>query len=444
MSARILAATATVDPLAWAKLRVPDMVPSKFAAFHRDLTVWPAPGEKQARVVFRGAAKSTLTKAMVVWACQHKRARGVLIIRAIASDAKADREALLRIAAMAGLPAVNDSDRGLTLINGVPVWTRTPGGAVRGLHHVTLTGEVIRPDTIIIDDLETRETARSKMQTDNLATWLAADALQTAGRGVENAARVIMLGTPITPTCLVSQAMRRTGMFESWLPPLVVPYTDGEGVPAWPELYEPDLAASVPAIVMANEYDLNPLPPGSLVFDPAHTQWVETPDRCPVVVAVDPAGDGEDRTGIVAAALTPTGLHIVDALAYDGPAQNMPETVGRFVRQIAESHDVLMVGVEAVGGFVFALPLIRQACQPFTVKAETPHTSKLERALNLTLWHTASKLSMSPHLVGSDLDVEAHTWTLAGHTITGHDDMPDAMVWACALATRAWTATIPT
>ena len=88
-----------------------------------------------------------------------------------------------RLAALAGLTAKIDSDRGLILINGIPVWTRTPGGAVRGLQYVTTDGAVIRPDTIIVDDLETRETARSQAQTDKLKTWLAADALQTAGVG---------------------------------------------------------------------------------------------------------------------------------------------------------------------------------------------------------------------------------------------------------------------
>ena len=442
-----LSARANFDPLAWSKLRIPAMVPAPFAPFHRDLTEWPKPGEKQARVVFRGAAKSTLTKALVVWACQHHRARGVLVLRAVAADSKQDREALLRLAALAGLPAKIDSDRGLILINGIPVWTRTPGGAVRGLQYVTIGGTVIRPDTIIVDDLETRETARSQAQTDKLKTWLAADALQTAGRGSENAARVIMLGTPITPNCLISQAMRREDMFATWLPPLIVPYVNEGGEAAWPSVHQPELEETVPEIVWANEYMLNPLPEGSLYFPPARTWWVPTPKQCRIWVGVDPAVDGEDATGVAAITLRPdVGLHVVDAMAWDGLASQMPLQVAAFIRRLEQNgHTVAGVLFEAnKGAWQWPATETKGLVAPITVQTQPPKLSKGERAIPVTLWQQHGWFSMSPHLKGTVADTETHSFTLSEQTITGHDDVFDAIMWAAGVATNGHLRKPPT
>ena len=335
---------------------------------------------------------------------------------------------------------------GLILINGVPVWTRTPKSAVRGLHYVTTDGTVIRPDTIIIDDLETRESASSKYQTDKLDTWLAADALQTGGRGTQNAVRVIMLGTPITPTCLISQAMRREKSFKSWLPPLVVPYVNDKNECVWPAMDEPDLQESVPEIVWANEYMLDPLPPGSLYFPPARTWWVPTPKQCRVWVGVDPAGDGEDATGIAAITLRPdVGLHVVDAMAWDGLASQMPLQVAAFIRRQEQAgHMVAGVLFEAnAGAWQWPANETKGLVAPITVQSKPPTLSKGERAIPVTLWQQHGWFSMSPHLRGTAADTETHSFTLAEQTITGHDDVFDAIMWAAGVATKGHSVKPP-
>jgi hypothetical protein len=70
-------------------------------------------------------------------------------------------------------------------------------GAVRGLSMVGPNGEIIRPDKVIIDDAQTRATAKSPTQTSDREAIICDDVLGCAGPGVRMAA--IMLCTVIYP-----------------------------------------------------------------------------------------------------------------------------------------------------------------------------------------------------------------------------------------------------
>lgn len=421
-----------------------ETVPAQYAPFHRALTELPEPGQAQARVVFRGAAKTTLTRAMVLHAVRYRTVDAIVVVRATAADCKSDAIAYEALAPLAGMVCETRLADQMILLDGVPVWLKSPKGRVRGLNYTYPDGRTVRPGLIIIDDIEDEESARSATQTQHLSDFVFRSLLPTAGQGLPP--RVVMLGTPISPSTLVAKAMRQEPPFDSWLAPLVVPIVDGEGAPAWPDLFDPNLASSLPDDVYATEYLLQPLPLGSLVFPPDRTHWVDVqPGRHVVWVGVDPAGEGADATGIVAAALTEYGLYIVDALNYTGHAENMPETVGRFVRTLQTAGwKVGGVNVESTGLSTFATPLIRAQVAPVSVVTETPRLSKLERAMPLTLWQREGRLAFAPKLRGTPIDVEVHSWTREGQTVTGHDDMPDAMVWACGLATRGYTVQMPT
>ena len=203
------------------------------------------------------APPTTLTTAFVLWAIKTRKTNGVVWVSATGDDTIIDREAMHRLGALAGMD-VTAIGHGPVIVDGVPVWTKTPKGAVRGIRYVTPFGETIRPDTVIIDDIETRETARSKMQTDRLERWMSADLFATAGH--KRPIRVIMLGTPITPTSIIAKAMRREAPFDTWLPPLIVPYLNAEGEATWPAMFDPELERRTEDGAWANEYMLQPLP----------------------------------------------------------------------------------------------------------------------------------------------------------------------------------------
>ncbi len=432
---------AVLSPLAWLAWHSPESVPEEYADYHSDLADWPEPGERQARVVFRGAAKSTVTTALVLWAIQTGRTKGLVWVRAIDSDCLADREAMERLGALAGMRVVVHARRQLVIVNGVPVWTKTPRGAVRGLKHVTGNGTVVRPDTAVIDDIETRDTARSAEQTKRMERWLESDLFGTAGH--RTPLRVIMLGTPITPTAIIAKAMRREEPYDTWLAPLVVPYVT-DGVPAWPTMYDPELEGRTEDGAWANEYLLDPLPEGSLMFPPKRTVWRDDVEPGIVWVGIDPAGDGSDATSATAARSDDHGVGVVDAFQWNGHMEDAPLELAAFIRRLIDAgHTVAGVNVEAVGAWKFMANQIANNIAPIPVVYETPITSKTERGLQLARWHKMECVWMSEHLRGSVLDVEMHTWTREGFTVTGHDDAVDSFVWAAGAATFGWSQEPP-
>lgn len=445
MSTVELVDRATQDPLSWLLLFSPNTAEQPFAPFHPDLVNLPSPGERQARVVFRSAAKTTLVHATGVHAIHTNRARGVLIVRATGVYCRQSRDAIATLGEAAGLDVQVRHVDHLVIINDRPIWTVAPGIATRGLQYVNTEGEVIRPDLIIVDDLEDDDTARSQMQTERLERYLLRTVIPTASTG--HPAAVIMLGTPLSPICLISKAMRREPPFDTWLPPMVVPYVDADGQPAWSGTFDPDLEARTDDDTYATEYLLHPLPPGTLLFPPDRTRW-QPRDAMPAMlvrVGVDPAtGDGSDRTGIVATGLAPGGIHVVDAVCWRGNGDDVPYEVAAMIRRLTEAgHTVDHVTVEAVGAFKFAAKAIAAEVAPVQVTHGKPKVSKLERAQDLNVWHKNGGVTLAEELRGSDLDLEVHSWNRHGQTVTGHDDMPDALLWSARATTDGWKAVPP-
>ncbi len=445
MTATLEDAYATQSPLWWLLRHNPRAVEADYAPYHRQLAELPAPGEAQLRCVFRGGAKSTITGGMVAWAAIRRKARGILVVTATFRDGKKARENIVTFARRAGHAAKVDGDQELLVINQTPIWFRSPGGAVRGITWTNpVTGEVIRPNLTIVDDLETRDTARSKEQTTKIRDWLFADALSTAGP--QHPMSVVMLGTPITPTSLIAQALRQEPPFDKWLDPVVVPIVDADGVPAWSVVDVEGRHRMSTDDAWATEFLLNPLPSGSLVFPPERTVWLRSaPTGLPVRIGVDPAADGSDRTAIVAVGAASAGLIVVDAELWAGPAQDAADRVAAMCRRLTEQGMVVQgVTVEAVGAFTFLARDIAVKVAPIACGYEQPKIGKLERAGELTRWHRVGALAMTENLRGTEFATEVHTWTRDGLTVTGHDDGPDAMVWAAGAVTSGWRMQPPT
>jgi len=98
------------------------------------------------------------------------------------------------------------------------------GGAVRGLNILGPDGESLRPDMVLLDDVQTRKSATSPTQTTARESMILDDILGSAGGDVEIAA--VMLCTVIAPNDLsdrfLSPEVRpewqgvRTRMLEAW------------------------------------------------------------------------------------------------------------------------------------------------------------------------------------------------------------------------------------
>lgn len=438
-----LTAKAVFDPLAWLRRYAPRSVPARYAPYHRKLVEMPEPGHAQLRAVYRGAAKTTVIRGLVVHGAIRRKARGILLVVATYGKAKEHRQALARLARLAGVSVSTDAEQNLVVIGDVPIWTHTPGGAVRGINWINpATGETIRPNWLIVDDLETRDSARSATQTQEREDWLFSDAMATDESA--HPMSTVLLGTPITPNSIVARAMRREPPYEVWDEPLIVPYEDADGNPAWPGQHDPTRRQRTPAITMATEYDMNPLPPGTLLFPEEATAWRDVPaGPFPAVLAVDPAGDGPDATAAALVSLTERGLHVVDAIVFDGQMFDAPAAVVTMCERARGLGWEIAAGlVEAVGVAKYVTRELQRELW-FTVTSETPRGGKIDRMLPLTVWHAAGAVSMAPHLKGTRFDLEVHSITQAGQTVTGHDDAPDVLAWACAPLTNGWRTEPP-
>ena len=460
-----LRARAALSPLAWLAMRSPGTAAEAFADFHEDLTALPAPGEQQLRAVFRSAAKTTLVAAMAVWAVDTGQVRSVLIIRSNGSYCRDSRDEIEDLAHRAGLPVEVRHTDDLVVIDAtrpdgsalrVPIWTKAPGKATRGIGYRNNYGERIRPELIIVDDVEDDDSARSATETDRIERYVTKVVIPTAD--TKHPGRVIVLGTPLSPTSMVAKMMRQEAPFDEatgWSPPMVVRYTserEGRGVPAWPDMFNPNLFERTADDVYATEYDLEPLPSGSLVFPPARTNWVRLADfpRLTYRIGVDPA-TGEidtkgrsDRTGIVAAGLHAGGLWVPAAICWEGDGDETPGKVVELIDQLAKAGHVCDgVAVEAVGGFRFVARRVAELVHPIPTAHGTPKDSKLVRAQDLNRWHKVDAVTFAEELRGTPLDVEFHTWNRRGQTVTGHDDMPDGLIWAGRAATDGWSVQPP-
>lgn len=449
-----LRARATLSPLAWLAMRSPGTAAEAFAEFHDELTALPDPGVQQLRAVYRSSAKTTLVGAMAVWALDTaepddpNRVRGVLIVRANGTFCRQSRDAVERLALLAGLPVEVRHTDGLVIVNDMPIWTKAPGMATRGINYINRDGEVIRPNLHVIDDLEDDDTAASLTQTERLERYLLKVVIPTAG--TQHPPRVIVLGTPLSPISLIAKMIRQEAPFDpdgGWVAPLVIPYQGDDGEPAWPDTHDPGLEARTADDVWATEYMLEPLPPGSLVFPPKRTIWVPDDDipRLTYRIGVDPAtGDGTDRTGIVATGLAGGGLFTIAAICWEGDGDEVPGKVVELIDRLRTAgHHCDGVAVEAVGAFRFVARRTAEAVYPIPTAHGKPRDSKLVRAHELTRWHKADAVHFAESLRGTPVDVETHSWNRRGLTVTGHDDMPDGWCWSARATTDGWSVQPP-
>ena len=91
-----------------------------------------------------------------------------------------------------GKPTLLDWQQDLIVFPSIPpsdLWetsssvivTRAITGAIRGMNHLTASGAVIRPDFILLDDVQTRESARSRIATEERSATIDGDILGLFG-----------------------------------------------------------------------------------------------------------------------------------------------------------------------------------------------------------------------------------------------------------------------
>lgn len=244
----------------------PLAVPLEFSAKHIEflekLESAILHGGREAVALPRGFGKSTLVVLACIWAVLYGHRRYIAVIAATAKDSRKiirsfksnfERNALLLEVFPEACHYIRSLDgqsqrAGGQLANGERtgiMWTtdmlvlpfferneeymergsqavieaRGLTGSVRGLNYTTLDGEVIRPELIVLDDPQTRESAKSPEQTATRIELIDGDVLGCAGPGVSLAAIMactVIAEDDLSEHYLAEWSSVRAALVEQW------------------------------------------------------------------------------------------------------------------------------------------------------------------------------------------------------------------------------------
>lgn len=199
----------------------------------------------------RGSGKTTIAEAAVLWAVLTGRRRYAVIVAATHGLAEARIGSILReletpgaladaypeaCHAIIALERIHHRARGqlldgqATLIeltkqrlvlptvgrsrcSGSVIQAASLDGAIRGLAHRAPDGSMIRPDLVLIDDPQTRESAHSATQSENREQIINQDIMGLAGPTVRMASIAL-----VTPICVgdLAERMLDKGRYPTW------------------------------------------------------------------------------------------------------------------------------------------------------------------------------------------------------------------------------------
>jgi predicted phage terminase large subunit-like protein len=199
-------------------------------------------------LAFRGCAKSTLIRAFVPWSIIAGRRRYPILIGDTESQSTRylvnvrreleDNELLVKdfgpfVPEKAGMDEWQKTSLEIAKY-GARIEAHTNGQNIRGLSH----GE-IRPDLVIMDDIESLEDVRHKEQRDKLYDWLKADVMQVGNRkSIRNLeTKYVLIGNLLHSDGIMRRIQKELeqgkieGAFRSY------EILDADGKAAWPGKY---------------------------------------------------------------------------------------------------------------------------------------------------------------------------------------------------------------
>lgn len=310
-----------------------------------------------------------------------------------------------------------------------------------------VTGEVLRPDLFLMDDLESPEQVRSKLRTDRLEEWIFADIASLGGPGEQATLDILGIGTTIDTDALATRAVERRGRFAGWqtarFPAERTDPETNERVAMWEgqplrrldPLITPGHELFIGELTYAREYLLAPQERADQVFRKKWFRYVQTPlthDNKPrlahLALGVDPAVSLRESASLSAAVLAG-----VDELGYTHVVSFWQ---GRFSMddlfdRIEADYKRLqaLVGFEAVQAFAWGVQELRK--RQIRHRPIKPEADKVVRARPVALMYEAGHIVHDPSLEGSELEDQMIRFPDADH-----DDLVDALVYAVKLCSN--------
>lgn len=306
----------------------------------------------------------------------------------------------------------------LHLANGSVIRARGAGQQIRGM----------RPDIIVVDDLETDETVVSKERTQKLDNWLKADitgALRADGQ-------LIFIGTILHPESVLNTYITNPPSPE-WVTRLY--RADGEDgfTPLWPDEWPLEKLLQrkqeIGEYLFSQEYRNDPIPANARKFRADQIQYFEEePPNCVYFTAVDPAisqSTKADYTAIVTVAVdSDHNMYVVDVVN----KRMLPAEVVDRIFSVYDRYKPASIGIEAQG-FQYMLKheidlqKVRRNVYPIIVDLAHGGRRKEMRIEALQPRFEAKKV-----FIKRDQE-ELKTQLLRFPSLYGHDDVIDALAY---------------
>ncbi len=219
----------------------PNHIVSKIPQFHREIYSLAMDSHFRKVVIAapRGFSKSTIISFIyVVWQALYKKSKFIVIISDTYTQAKflldtikSELEHNILLRQIYG-DMVSDkwSEGEIELKNGVKIICKGTGMKVRGIKH-----REVRPDLIVLDDLENTELVESRDRRDKLLKWFMAEVLPALHRD----GKIIYIGTIIHYDSLLNKVLKD----RTWKGKLYRAIEHGKSL--WPERFSLDELAKI-------------------------------------------------------------------------------------------------------------------------------------------------------------------------------------------------------
>jgi len=291
------------DCLFFAQEFLSHLLTSDVPDFHKELYKL-LPSEKRLVIAApRGFAKSTISTVIYpIWLGITGRVKDIAVVSAseglavsMLSKVKREFDMNLKLQKFFGvLQTPKWSETQFITSTGVNYRARGAGGQIRGF----------RPDTLILDDIETDESVDSEEQRKKLKTWLFKACLNT----LMPHGQFIMVGSILHPLALLNDLLDSDN---GWEKRRYQAYIDGIQEPGhelWPGLWDHDKLQArkreIGTWAFASEYMNNPIADESAAVKPEQIRyWKELPSQISYVITVDPAYTEDEKGDFKVAAL---------------------------------------------------------------------------------------------------------------------------------------------
>lgn len=377
LSLTALPSTDLADALAFARKYLPHHAPTASPAFHRELIELAGSHDRLAAAAPRGHAKSTLLSLIYpLWATATKRRRFVVIVSDTATQATdhlsniyqelMENDALITDFPHLALPdaghykekRVKRTTSDFITVGSVSFVAKGAGGGLRGLRRGTL-----RPDLILVDDLENDENVRTPEQREKLRDWFSKSLSNLFG---PDGGQLFVIGTILHRESLLAWLLSEGG--PSVYVKRLYRALDGDTV-LWPDVWTREkLAAKLEEIksrAFASEYLNDPVDDSLTLFKQA---WMDdhrvysAPPLARVAVGIDPSISATgDACGIIAAGV---GQNRRGYVLRDATIQGSPAAWARAALDLAAQVGASVIVAEGNQGGEMVEQTLRSVLRP--------------------------------------------------------------------------------